>query len=378
MPATSSPSCCRYWTAAPTSCIAWHEWTRCSAIAARPQRAGDFRRHETAVCRPAGRTLVRRSAGTAEFTDIVARFMPHARLVSDQPPGADATRKRLWSARNRLRPAADCFYVSSVRHGKILRMARNGTSSEFLREGGADYLGRPGARHRLQAPISLGHHRRDARESDLTNRRIAAVPRRRRFLSGCALLKRYDLPRDTEHALGDLTVSPAGDVSVSDGHGPVYWVAHDDDRLRTLIPSGHLPALRKRPHSARRQDALCADYTRGISAVDLRTRERRLVPHPPELSRGHRRAVSRGPQLDRRAERDTAGPNHSHAARFLAARIEGFDVLESNSPELGAPTHGVVVGDRFYFLANSGWDRLSDDGQVNPASTFRGARRFAN
>jgi hypothetical protein len=31
-------------------------------------------------------------------------------------------------------------------------------------------------------------------------------------------------------------------------------------------------------------------------------------------------------------------------------------ILEANWPGLGEPTHGEIVGDSFYFLANSGWD----------------------
>jgi hypothetical protein len=33
-------------------------------------------------------------------------------------------------------------------------------------------------------------------------------------------------------------------------------------------------------------------------------------------------------------------------------------------PGLGDPTHGVVHGEAFYFLVNSGWNRLGDDGSL--------------
>jgi hypothetical protein len=51
-------------------------------------------------------------------------------------------------------------------------------------------------------------------------------------------------------------------------------------------------------------------------------------------------------------------------------RIESFEILESNSAGLGSPTHGVVVGSRFYFIVNSGWDQLADDGQMKPGAAF--------
>src|SRR6185369_16934696 len=52
------------------------------------------------------------------------------------------------------------------------------------------------------------------------------------------------------------------------------------------------------------------------------------------------------------------------------AQVESWEVLESNGKELGAPTHGVVVGREFYFIANSGWDRLAEDGTVKPGAAF--------
>jgi hypothetical protein len=37
-------------------------------------------------------------------------------------------------------------------------------------------------------------------------------------------------------------------------------------------------------------------------------------------------------------------------------------VLDANWPGLGDPTHGVIVGADFYYIANSGWNRWRDDG----------------
>ena len=309
--------------------------------------------------------------GTAEFTDIVARLQAARSPVSTSRPVLTLPEKDLVSEDIAYDATADCFYVSSVRHGKILRIARNGSVSEFLREGGADIwavlaLGVDPKRRYLWAttvamPENLRYQPADRGRSALL----------RFSLQDAALLKRYDLPRDSEHALGDLTLSPAGDVYVSDGHGPVYWVSHDDDRLRPLIPAGTFRSPQTPALSADGKTLFVPDYTRGISAIDLRTRESRLIPHPPELSLG---GID-GLYLAGRSL--IAVQNGTSPARIIRmqldsslVRIESFEVLESNSPELGVPTHGVVVGDRFYFLANSGWDRLQDDGQLKPGAVW--------
>jgi hypothetical protein len=44
--------------------------------------------------------------------------------------------------------------------------------------------------------------------------------------------------------------------------------------------------------------------------------------------------------------------------------VDGWDVLEANWPDLGDPTHGVVVGNEVYFIANSGWDRVDRTGTM--------------
>jgi hypothetical protein len=45
-------------------------------------------------------------------------------------------------------------------------------------------------------------------------------------------------------------------------------------------------------------------------------------------------------------------------------RITGWEVALARAVGLGDPTHGVVRGDRFEFISNSGWDRVADDGSI--------------
>ena len=44
-------------------------------------------------------------------------------------------------------------------------------------------------------------------------------------------------------------------------------------------------------------------------------------------------------------------------------QIVSEQVLERGTATLGDPTHGVVVGDTFYYLANSGWEALDEHAQ---------------
>jgi len=191
-------------------------------------------------------------------------------------------------------------------------------------------------------------------------------------LDGGALLKRYDLPRDTEHALGDLTVSLPAMYSFPMVTAPSIGWPMTTTVCRCLAPAGTFPLAANAggsvPMGAR---CLCRTTRAGSVPSTCPASRAALVPHPRELSlAGIDGVYLAGRTMNRGAKRDFAGEDYSHAPRSAHTRIEGFEVLESNSPSLGAPTHGVVVGNRFYFIANSGWDRLTDDGQLKAGATF--------
>lgn len=305
------------------------------------------------------------------FQEILARLAAARQPVSASRPFLTLAEKDLVAEDIAYDPAGERFFISSVRHGKILRIGKDGKASEFLAGGKPDIwavqaLGVDAKRRYLWAATSAMPQNLYFKAED--RGRSALL---RFSLRDGALLKRYDLPRDSEHTLGDLTVSPAGDVFVSDSHGPVYWVPHDDDRLQVLVAAGTFRSPQTPALSADGRTPFVPDYSRGISAVDLRTRQSRLVAHPPELSlAGIDGLYLSGDTMI--AVQNGTSPERIIRMRLDASlsRIERFDVMESNSPWLGEPTHGVAVGNRFYFIVNSGWDRLADDGQLKPGAVF--------
>ncbi len=51
-------------------------------------------------------------------------------------------------------------------------------------------------------------------------------------------------------------------------------------------------------------------------------------------------------------------------------RVLSESIIERATASLGDPTHGVVVGDYFYYIANSGWDSLDEHGVVTQGKTL--------
>jgi hypothetical protein len=186
-------------------------------------------------------------------------------------------------------------------------------------------------------------------------------------LDSARLLRRYDLPAAEKHELGDMTLSPAGDLYVSDGLGSLYFVDHTRDRLELLFGPGAFRSPQTPALSPDGRRLFVPDYSRGISVVDLAARKWKLLPHPPDLSLG---GID-GMYLSGRTI--VAIQNGAAPARLIRMHLDpgltkilSWETIEANWPGLGDATHGVRVGDRFYFIANSGWD-------VRPGGTFEPA-----
>ncbi len=265
----------------------------------------------------------------------------------------------------------DRFYISSVRHRKILSMSRQGKTAVFTTQEDPTVwailaLGVDAKRSYLWAstasmPECLGCNSAQEGRSALL----------RYSLDSGTLLKRYDLPRDSKHALGDMTVSAAGDVFVSDGYGAVYWVDHARDSLELLIGNGTFRSPQTPALSPDSRSLFVPDYSRGISIVDVETQKTKLLKHPNTLSLGGIDGLYLAGRTMLAVQNGTAPP------RIIQMRLDSsltrileWKTIEANWEGLGAPTHGVIVGKQFYFIANSGWDQLNDDGKTKEGAAF--------
>ena len=180
------------------------------------------------------------------------------------------------------------------------------------------------------------------------------------------------VPRDTSrpHLLNDLVLTPTGDVYVTDtNEGSVYRIRAGVDTLELAV----------RPDPARfnyaNGIALSADGTRlyvafaeGIARLDLTTGRIRYLTMPSTVTtasvdglywyEGDLVAVQMAASVERvvRLVLDRTG-----------WRVLRADVLERAHPAYRSPTTGTIIRDSLYYVANPGWDRLEDNGNVKPA-----------
>jgi hypothetical protein len=175
-------------------------------------------------------------------------------------------------------------------------------------------------------------------------------------------------------ALGDMTLTPDGDAIVADGeHGGVYRVERLTQHIERLDHGGFISP--QTPVVA--PDGLqiiVPDYLRGVGFLDLKSKQITWLPMEGRyalngidglyLSGNVLLAVQNGTSPER-VIRFALDPSLTHIATE--------SVIERETATLGDPTHGVVVGGRFYYIANSGWDALDEHGNVKAGKTLTSA-----
>ncbi len=182
------------------------------------------------------------------------------------------------------------------------------------------------------------------------------------------LLHRIEGPAKT--ALGDMALDANGDPIVSDGeHGGVYRV--NGKALNVVrIDAGEFVSPQTPAVLADGKHILVPDYVRGIGVLDISTK------HVDWIRMEGKHALSGIDGLYVYGDSLIAtqnGTSPERVVRFALAtpetRVLSASIIERATPTLGDPTHGVVVGDYFYYIANSGWDSLDDHGVVKQRKT---------
>jgi hypothetical protein len=141
------------------------------------------------------------------------------------------------------------------------------------------------------------------------------------------------------------------------------------------VPKGSMASAQQPVPLKDGKHALIADYTLGIGKIDLVNKSVTWLPHPDIV------AVNGIDGLYRSGNRLLALENGTKPIRVMeyqldekSSRITGARVLEQNTAHLTEPTHGVVAGSEFYYIANSGSSKLESGGRVKAGEKLERAR----
>jgi sugar lactone lactonase YvrE len=175
--------------------------------------------------------------------------------------------------------------------------------------------------------------------------------------------------------VGDLALADDGDVYVTDARGSgIYRIRSGGDFLETFVQPGVFRSPQGIVPTPDQRGLFVADYSRGIYHVDRVTGEVTRLAHAEDevllgidgLSRDGEGliAVQNGTMPQRILRLELAEDRRS---------VSEVRVLASNLRDWDEPTLGLMIGDRFYYVANSQWNRFVD-GRLPPAEDLTDPR----
>jgi hypothetical protein len=197
---------------------------------------------------------------------------------------------------------------------------------------------------------------------------------------GRSAILEYDLPSGKllhriegppKAALGDMALAANGDPIVSDGeHGGVYRVDRNTQSV-ARIDAGDFVSPQTPAVLADGKHVLVPDYVRGVALLDLNTRHVEWLPMDGKHAlSGIDGLYALGNELI--ATQNGTSPERVVQFTLTAPKtgVLSESIIERATPTLGDPTHGVMVGDYFYYIANSGWDILDEHGVIKAGKSL--------
>ncbi|MFQ5569110.1 MAG: hypothetical protein ACE5G0_05515 [Rhodothermales bacterium] len=272
-------------------------------------------------------------------------------------------------------PTTGAFFVGSVHLRQIVRVDRNGQSATFAtaeRDGLWSVLGMAvdAGRRRLWVGSAAIAQTKELPEDERGQSGLWLFD-----LDSGALLRRFLLPPDGQpHVLGDVTVDANGDVYATDAEtGGLYVLRDGGTELEAFLDPGTLVSPQGVCFFGEPRQLIVADYSLGLLVIDPDTRQVEVLP-PPEhttllgidgLACYHDRviAVQNGVQPHRVIQ---------FYLNETAERVEREEMLEASNPVFDEPTLGVIVGDTYYYVANSQWNKFDREGRLPDAVSLRG------
>jgi sugar lactone lactonase YvrE len=309
------------------------------------------------------------------YQNVLKRFAENEKPVSHADTSLVLPDANLLAEDIDYDPRTKSFLIASVLEKKIVRVGLDGKSADFAKS--------PSGWPMLALKVDAQHHRVWATEVALDG--FKSVPSKDWGrsavlcfeLSSGKLLRRIVGP--PQSALGDMTLTPQGDPIVSDGDaGGVYRVQGDSlQRLdRGDFISPQTPAMH--PDG---KHVFVPDYTRGIGLLDLASKD--VTWLSSSGSKSYALGGVDGLYFNQRGDhrwliltQNGASPERVLRLQLdsTLGRIVSEQIIERNTKTLGDPTHGVIVGDSFYYIANSGWNKLDDHGALLPGASLTPAR----
>lgn len=266
----------------------------------------------------------------------------------------------------------DDFFVGSVHERRIQRVLSDDSERDFVAPNAGLWavfgMVVDDKRDLLWVATSAVPQMKDARADELGRTAIVAYSVR----SGREK-HRFVLPDAGEHQLGDLIVLRNGMIYATDSRGgQLYALDVERGSFKALAPPGALASPQGLVASRDERVLHVADYTQGLFRYEIKSGKLERVAADVDI------CVYGIDGLYRDGDDLIAIQNGIRPHRVVrldlgdrGRRVRRSGVLLANHEDLDEPTLGVVVGEHFYFVANSQWSRFDKDHKLPPPEKLR-------
>jgi len=266
-------------------------------------------------------------------------------------------------------PRSGSYYLSSVRHRKVVRRATDGTLTDFVSSGAHGLASALGlaidSDRRLLWIVSAGlPHAQGLPPAERDTSAVLAVS-----LDTGALVRRVAAPAG-KHLWNDLALARDGSVYVSDtADASVVRVAPSGE-TSIVVRSEELRSPGGLALTTDERRLFVADWSTGLAVIDLASGELTWIRAPGNATLlGIDGLVRVGGDLV--AIQNGVDPPRITRLRFAAdGELRGVDLLERGVPDWNEPTLGTQVAGDLVYVATSQWPSFGDDGQPLPTATL--------
>lgn len=189
------------------------------------------------------------------------------------------------------------------------------------------------------------------------------------------LIRKYELGPNPGHLLNDIALNAEGDVFVTDtATGEIFTVRYEKDELEIFIPAGRFESPNGIAISDDGRKLFISDMPFGVYVVDLKTKRSERLPQRVGVSP----SGSDGLYFYDNSLIgiiNIVSQRNGRVARFYldgsAKAVTHAAVLDCNHRLYQWPTTGVVVGDSFFYIANSQFGNFNSEQRVFPQKYLR-------
>lgn len=246
-------------------------------------------------------------------------------------------------------PAEKAFYLSSIYKKKIVKIAPDGKVSDLIASGTDEIEQVLGMKVDARGLLWVCNN---TPEHD-TVRRISNV--HVYDLHTKKMVKRFKLEDDNHHLFNDLYITKTGDVYVTDTNAGMLWVVRKDSKTLEEFTKRGTVAFANGITATPDEKFLIVSTgsNQGVVRVDIATKHISSIPNDRYMIMGYDGLYQYNNTLI--GVQNTFFPESIQKVTLNASsdRAEKIDFLCERDAKFNTPTTGVIVGDQFYFIANS-------------------------